>query len=150
MWTGASQTPKGGHGMHRQCLLSTSKALLMRPSRPIGRHRTYTAEDITPGLLQRARRSQCDFSQCQPTCATEEQVHAALQSAASGFVHAHKMHECCDQLTRYEPLGDRCPLFMRKFKAGTEGRLQEVLSPMIAQQAPPPSSGSRLAWSRRH
>lgn len=114
------------------------------------RPRTYAAGEITPGLLQRARRSQCDFSQCQATCATDEQVDAALQSASSGFVHALHLHECCQQLTRYEPLGNRCPLFMRKFKAGAEDRLQQVLAPMIFQQAPAPATGPRLPWARRH
>lgn len=171
MWTGASQTLRDAHGMHGSgsaheysfiyCIMrllrarfsttTTTTASWPLLSIVVPYLRTFSKEEISPGLLQRARRSQCDFSQCQTTCATEEQVDAALQSASSGFVHALQLHECCQQLIRYEPLGDRCPLFMRKFKAGTEDRLQEVLSPMIAQQqAPAPTSGPRLPWARGH
>ncbi len=110
-----------------------------------GRPRSFDAQDVTLELFQRARRSQCDFSQCTPSCATEEQVEAAIHSAAHGFVHASSMHECCHSLSPYMPLSDRCPLFMRKFKWRAEAELMEVLLPLITRQRAPKTL---LDWLR--
>lgn len=113
-----------------------------------GRPRSFDAQDVSESLFQRARRSQCDFSQCSPTCATDEQVTAAVESAGRAFVHVLSMHECCQSLSQYAPLNDRCPLFMRKFKPSAEPQLMQVLPPLITRPPPPPPPNTLVAWLR--
>lgn len=43
-----------------------------------GRPASFSKEDLGPPLLYRARLSQCDFSSCNATCSTSEQVGGEL------------------------------------------------------------------------